>query len=140
MTPTYRERPAKLKDKTRPTHTIKKDKRNRPVFINKNYRIKIKLKCYGSNKFILKTKQIIVKFVPREISYDNIHLLARVHFNIPKSTNEYNGKNISETFVNIEIYTLTKKSEENKNSLHLHYPKSYTRLTVKKILRLYRGI
>ena len=102
------------------------------------------LKCYGSNKFILKTKQIIVKFVPREINYDDIHLLARVHFNIPKSTQiflgEYNGKNISETFVNIEIYTLTKKCEENKNSLHLHYPKSYTRLTVKKILRLYRGI
>ena len=54
---TYRERAAKLKDKIRRAHPIKKDKCNGPVFINKNYRIEIKLKCYESNKFKLKTKQ-----------------------------------------------------------------------------------
>ena len=47
--PTYRERVAELKEKIRRAHPIKKDKRNHPVFINKNYRIKIKLKYYGNN-------------------------------------------------------------------------------------------
>ena len=40
--PPYRERAVELKDKIRPAHPIKKDKRNRPVFINKNYRIETK--------------------------------------------------------------------------------------------------
>ena len=84
--PTYKERAAELKDKIRRAHPIKKDKRNRPVFINKNYRIETKIKCYESNKFKLKTKQSIVKFVPRDKSFDDIHLLAREHFNVPKST------------------------------------------------------
>ena len=106
-------RAAELKGKIRRAHPIKNDKRNHPAFINKNYRIEIKMKCYENNKFKLKTKQSIVKFVPRNKSYDDIHLLAREHFNTPKSTQsflgEYNGKNTSETFENIETYTLAKK-------------------------------
>ena len=47
--PTYRERVAELKQKIRRPHPIKKDKHNHPVFINKNYRIKIKLKYYENN-------------------------------------------------------------------------------------------
>ena len=113
MIPTYRKRAAELKDKIRRAHPIKKDKRNRPLFINKNYRIEIKLKCYENNKFRLKTKQSIVKFIPRDKNYDDIHLLAREYFNIPKSTHtflgEYIGKNISKTFENIETYALAKK-------------------------------
>ena len=42
MIPPYRERAVELKDKIRRAHPIKKDKRNRPVFINKNYRIETK--------------------------------------------------------------------------------------------------
>ena len=135
--PTYRERAGELKDKIRRAHPIKKDKRNRPVFINKNYGIEIKLKCYESNKFKLKTKQSIIKFVPRDKSYDDIHLLAREHFNIPNSTQtflgEYNGKNISETFENIEIYALARKEKKMKIQLYLHCPKSYTRLTIDQL-------
>ena len=114
--PTYRKRAAELKDKIRRAHPIKKDKCNHPAFINKNYRIEIKLMCYENNIFKLKTKQGIVKFVPRDKGYDDIHLLAREHFNIPKSTQtflgEYNGKNISETFENIETYALAKKEKK----------------------------
>ena len=55
-----------------------------------------------------------------------INLLAREHFNIPKSTQtflgEYNGKNISETFENIETYALAKKREENENSVIFTLP------------------
>ena len=137
MIPTYRKRAAELKDKIRRAHPIKKDKRNRPLFINKNYRIEIKLKCYENNKFRLKTKQSIVKFIPRDKNYDDIHLLAREDFNIPKSTQtflgEYNGKNISETFENIETYTLAKKEKKMRIQLYLHYPKSYTRLTIDQL-------
>ena len=64
--PTYRERAGELKDEIRRAHPTKKDERNRPVFINKNYRIEIKLKCYENNKFILKTKQSILKFIPQD--------------------------------------------------------------------------
>ena len=136
--PTYRERAGELKDKIRRAHPIKKDKRNRPVFINKNYGIEIKLKCYESNKFKLKTKQSIIKFVPRDKSYDDIHLLVREHFNIPNSStqtflSEYNGKNISETFENIETYALARKEKKMKIQLYLHYPKSYTRLTIDQL-------
>ena len=58
--PTYRGRASEIKDKIRWAHPIKKDKHNRPVFINKNCRIEVKLKCYENNKFRLKTKQSIV--------------------------------------------------------------------------------
>ena len=54
--PNYRERAVELKYKIRRAHPIKKDKRNRPVFINKNYKIEIKLKCYENNRFRLKTR------------------------------------------------------------------------------------
>ena len=119
---------------------IKKDKCNHPVFINKNYRIEIKLTCYENNIFKLKTKLDIVKLVLRDKGYDDIHLLAREHFNIPKGTQtflgEYNGKNISETFENIETYALAKKEKKMKIQLYLHYPKSYTRLTIDQLLNI----
>ena len=136
MIPTYRKRAAELKDKIRRAHPIKKDKRNRPLFINKNYRIEIKLKCYENNKFRLKTKQSIVKFIPRDKNYDDIHLLAREDFNIPKSTQtflgEYNGKNISETFENRNICS-RKKEKKIRIQLYLHYPKSHTRLKIDQL-------
>ena len=135
--PTYKERAAELKDKIRRAHPIKKDKRNRFVFISKSYRIEIKLKCYENNKFKLETKKSIVKFVPRDKSYDDIHLLAREHFNIPKSTHrflgEYNGNNISKTFENIDTYPVARKEKKMKIQLYLHYPKSYTRLTIDQL-------
>ena len=53
---TYKERAAELKDKIRRVHPIKKDKRKRSIFINKNYKIEIKLKCYENNRFRLKTR------------------------------------------------------------------------------------
>ena len=53
---TYRERAAELKDKIRRAHPMKKDKRKRPIFINKNYKIEIKLKYYENNRFRLKTR------------------------------------------------------------------------------------
>ena len=63
--------------------------------------------------------------------------MAREHFNIPKSTQtflgEYSGKNISETFENIETYALTKKEKKMRIQIYLHYPKSYTRILIKKI-------
>ena len=33
-----------------------------------------------------------MKFVPRDKSYDDIHLLAREHFNKPKSTQTFLGE------------------------------------------------
>ena len=135
--PTYRKRAAELKDEIRRAHPTKKDERNRFVFIIKNYRIEIKLNCYENNKFILKTKQSILKFIPQDKNYNVIHLLAREHFNIPRSNQiflgEYNGKNISETFENIETYALTKKEKKMRIRLYLHYPKSYTRILIKKL-------
>ena len=63
--------------------------------------------------------------------------MAREHFNIPKSTQtflgEYNGKNISKIFENIETYALAKKEKKMKIPLYLHYPKSYTRLTIDQL-------
>ena len=53
---TYRERAAELKDKIRRAHPMKKDKRKRPIFINKNYKIEIKLKYYENNRFRHKTR------------------------------------------------------------------------------------
>ena len=104
MIPAYKKRAAELRDKILLVHPIKKGKSNRPVLINKNYRTEIKFKCYESNKFNFKTKKSIAKFVPRDKSYDDIHLFAREHFNILASTQtflrEYNGKNISETYYN----------------------------------------
>ena len=123
---TCRERAAELKDKIRQAYSTKKDKRNRSVLINKNYRIEIKLTCYESNKFKLKTKQIIVKFVPQDKSYYDIYLLARKHFNIPKITHTFlgqcNGKNISETFESIETYALAKNKKEHENSVIFALP------------------
>ena len=114
---TYREKAVELKDKIQQVHPIKKDKRNRPEFINKNHRIEIKLECYENNKFKIKTKQRIVKFVPWDKSYD-IHLLAKEHFNIQKSTQtflgEYNGKDISKNFEIIDTYALAKKEKKLK--------------------------
>ena len=134
--PTYRERAADLKDKIWRAHIIKKDKRNRPLFINKNYRIEIKLKCYENNKFRLKTKKSIVTFIPWDKNYDDIHLLAREHFSIPKSTQtflgEYNGKNISETFENRNICS-RKKEKKIRIQLYLHYAKSHTRLKIDQL-------
>ena len=100
--PPYREMTAELKHKIRQANPLKKDKRNRPVFINKIYRIEIKLKCHENNKFKLKTKQSIVKFFPRDKVYDDIHLLAREHFNIPIIHRKYTIHNIPRHFwVNI---------------------------------------
>ena len=42
-------------------------------------------------------------------------------------------KNISEAFENIGTYAPAKKEKKMKIQLYLHYPKSYTRLTIDQL-------
>ena len=68
------------------SHPIKKDKCNHLVFVNKKYRIEIKLESFKNNKFKLKTKQSNFKFVPRDKGYDDIYWQGNIsiYLNVPR--------------------------------------------------------
>ena len=134
---TYKQKADELRKKIQKTHAGRNDALNRPVTIHKVYQVTFGIKCLEKNKYVLKLNKTVTKSVNRTANYDDVHEIARTHFNIPTVTKthigNYRGHKLSNSFKDMETYALSLKDKKSSAHLYLYYPKSYTKLLLQQL-------